>query len=281
MPVPQLAMRKESVSISVETFNIFIEIDGHGPFIIMTHGLGANSNVFQTLVDVLSSRYTTVRIDWPGHGHSSLSRSDRKVTVASLANIIRGTMAFVGCDKAVLVGHSAGGIASMILAAEEPHRVSALAVMGAGRTRANQPSVRTATLALAQEVRARGITASGFLDSRVAHNIPTSSPALSRVVLRAMTGTTNPEGYAQMCEALCDDSHADPDYSRIRCPTCVIGGVHDTISPLGVTDELVGLIAASGTRPQCYKLNTGHMMTLEDGQGTADAIKQLLQIAGV
>ncbi len=51
----------------------------------------------------------------------------------------------------------------------------------------------------------------------------------------------------------------------------------DNISPVHVTDELVGLIANSGKTPLRYLLNTGHMIIIEDVHGTALAINRLLE----
>lgn len=178
-------------------------------------------------------------------------------------------------SSAVLVGHSLGGIVSMMVAARSPERVKGLAIIGAGRTRSAQPNAKAFTLELARQAREDDIRVS--VDARVGCNIPSKSPALSRALLRAITASTNPEGYAQICEALCDDSHVDPDYSHIVCPTCVISGKYDAISPVNVSDGLVEVIATSGKRPSLNILETGHMMIIEDTKGTALAIRSMLE----
>lgn len=261
--------------VPIDDYDIFVEIDGAGPYMIMTHGLGSGSNAFQPLTEVLSPEYTVVRIDWPGHGHSSLSKSGEKFSMQTLVKVLEGVMDYFEMPDAILIGHSAGGISSMMLAAQSPNRVQALAVVGAGRTRATgQPEAKAFTLGLAKEARELGTAVS--VDARVQYNIPDNSSLLPRALLRAITAMTSPEGYAQMCEALCADSHVDPDYSQIVCPACVIGGRSDAISPIAVTDELVGLIATSGNTPERHLLNTGHMMIIEDVTGMTDAIKGML-----
>lgn len=265
---------RRSLVASIADYDVFIELDGSGPYMILMHGLGASTQVFQPLVEIFAAKYTLVRIDWPGSGQSSLSKSGAKINMPSLVNVLEGVMDVLKIESAVLVGHSLGGIVSMMLAAKSPERVSGLAVIGAGRTRATQPEPKAFTLSLAQQAREYGIR--GHVDDRVSYNIPASSPPLSRALLRAVTASSNPEGYAQICEALCDDSHKDPDYSRIACPACVIGGQHDSISPVSVTDELVEMIARSGTRPGRHIVDTGHMMIIEDAEGTAAAIKTML-----
>jgi len=244
---------------------------------IMTHGLGSGSCAFQPLTEIFSPNYTVIRIDWPGHGHSSLSKSGKKFTMNSLVEILEGVMDHLELQDAVLVGHSAGGIASMMLAAKSPQRVRGLAVIGAGRTRAGNGPPRTATLELAEWARTTGIAPE--VDARVQHNIPKSSPPLARALLRSLTATTNPEGYAQLCDALCDASHVDPDYSAIVCPVSVVGGRTDPISPVAVTDELVSLMSNGGRKPWRVVLETGHMMIIEEAAGIAEALGGMLQAA--
>lgn len=267
--------QRTSVIISVTGFDVFIEIDGDGPYMIMTHGLGANTNVFYPLMEIFKKTHTVVRIDWPGHGHSGLNNVAEKVTMSVLVAILRGVMDHLTISTAILVGHSAGGIVSMMFAAQYPARVNAMAVIGAGRTRAVESPAKSFTLQLSHAARSRGLC--WHVDERVDYNIPPGTVGLSRALLRAVTSQTDPEGYAQMCDALCDDTHVDPNYSLISCPTCVIGGLEDNISPVHVTDELVGLIASSGKAPLRYLLNTGHMMIIEDVHGTASAIDDLLK----
>lgn len=260
--------------IQVGSFSIFVEIDGTGPCIILTHGLGANTNIFQPLVESLRHDYTTLRVDWPGHGHSSLDTTGASYGIPDLVHILTAVMDDLDIDKATLVGHSAGGIVSMMLAAQSPGRVSGLAVIGAGRTRSPPSESKDLTLYLAQQARKKGTEAG--IDALITYNIPSATSILSRALLRAVTSSTSREGYAQLCEALCADSHIDPDYSLIQCPTCVVGGTLDSISPTATTDELVRLIGTSGRIPSRHILETGHMMIVEDVMGTLAAINTIL-----
>ena len=269
-------VRRESSFISIGAYDVFVEIDGKGPYMIMTHGLGTSTNVFQPLVELFSEAYTILRFDWPGLGKSSLHARDDAITVPDLINVFEGVMDHFHVQSAVLVGHSLGGIISMHMTAAQPQRVSALAVLGAGRTRSVEGQIKTFSLALANRVRQDGIWPE--VDVRVEYNIPRTirSPLLARALLRQVTASTNPEGYAQICEALCADSHVDPDYSRIMCPTCVVGGRFDHIAPMDVTDDLYNLIRKKNQSTSIEVMETGHMMIIEDIEGTAIVIKRLL-----
>lgn len=272
---PRSKTNRRSFFACIADYDIFIEVDGNGPHMIMTHGLGANTTVFGPLQEIFATDYTVVRIDWPGLGHSGLNKSGAMISMPSLVEVLEGVMDVLEIRGAILVGHSLGGVVSMMLAAKSPTRVHGLAVIGAGRTRATQSDSKVFTLNLARQARRQGLQE--MVDDLVTFNIPFSSPRLARALLRSVTTSSKPEGYAQICEALCDESHRDPDYSRIVCPACVIGGQHDNVSPINITEDLVELIAGSGKRPTCHILNTGHMMIIEDVEGTAAAIRRMLE----
>ncbi|KAL6240231.1 hypothetical protein RBB50_012878 [Rhinocladiella similis] len=267
-------IRHESFYLDIRGQRIFVEVDGGGPYMIMTHGLGASSNVFQPLTEIFSGNYTVVRFDWPGLGMTGLTPGHAPLSVPGFLADLEGVMEYLKIEKAVLVGHSLGGIISMHFAAKHPTRVTALVAIGAGRTRTIEGPSRTATLAGAKSAREIGVWP--VVDDKVHLNIPPSSPALARALLRQMTSSTDPEGYAQVCDSLTDVSHVDPDYSRITSPTCVVGSHHDNIAPAEVAQELAELIGKSGRKPYLKLLNTGHMQIIEDVDGVTEAIRTVL-----
>ena len=163
----------------------------------------------------------------------------------------------------------------MHLAAKCPDRVQALFVIGVGRSRVQESPSRTVTLKLAKMAREEGLWPR--VDDRVLTNIPASGPALARALLRQVTGSTDPEGYAQVCEALCHPSYVDPEYARISSPTCIIGSTYDNIVAPEVAYELQGLIAKGGNVPEVQIIEAGHMVIIEDISGVTSIIDRFLR----
>lgn len=52
----------------------------------------------------------------------------------------------------------------------------------------------------------------------------------SRKAVRDAVAASDPEGYAQTCEAIMSLEHKDPDYSKVTCPAVFIAGDLDAIS---------------------------------------------------
>lgn len=86
---------------------------------------------------------------------------------------------------------------------------------------------------------------------------------------------SDPEGYAQTCEALVSLNHQDPQYEKITCPVIFVAGDKDTISPVERSKDLSMLV---GGESQVEVVKSGHQPILEDLPGVEKAIDCLFQM---
>jgi 3-oxoadipate enol-lactonase len=84
---------------------------------------------------------------------------------------------------------------------------------------------------------------------------------------------SDPEGYAQTCEAIVDLDHKDPEYGKILAPAVFVAGDLDTISPFGRSEDVSERL---GGTSWVHVVKSGHQPILEDLQGTVQAINKLL-----
>jgi 3-oxoadipate enol-lactonase len=245
---------------------IFVEECGSGPLIVLIHGLGGTSNAFQPLIAPLSPKYTVLRFDLPGSGYSTFSKEyplSMPQFVKDLSFILddRGEI-----DPPVLVGHSLGTSIAMHYASLHP--VRALVLLGSARSGSHMPEFVERMTALG-EVARKGLAE--IRDMLVNKNVAPTSPYLAKVVVRQMLTSSNMDGYAATCDAICAKSHVDPDFSAISCPTLLIAGDQDVISPLSQSEELAGLIKNSTTAV----VHSAHYHVLEDTDGVLKAMEAL------
>jgi pimeloyl-ACP methyl ester carboxylesterase len=241
---------------------------------IMLHGLGGSSNFFQPLVIEYSKSYTVIRMDWEGLGRSKVDYSaPEPITLEKYVADITGLMEHFNLETAIIIGHSMGGGLGLKFSAENPSKVKALVVIGAGRSRAAVPAAKAAVLGLAKIAREKGMPA--MADAIVARNVAPSSSDIVRAFVREVTAVQDKEGYARVCEAAMDKSHVDPDFSAITCPALVISGDQDEIFPEELGKEIATLIG--GDREVGFiSVHCGHQHVLEDPVGVIAAINTIL-----
>lgn len=103
---------------------LFVEALGaaSAPTLILTHGWGNDSRVFYQVKRRLASTYRLVLWDLPGHGKSSAAGNQHYGT-ARLADDLAAILEAVGGEKAILVGHSLGGMTVLSLCQQLPELV--------------------------------------------------------------------------------------------------------------------------------------------------------------
>jgi len=207
---------------------IAVEVDGAGDAVLMIHGLGGTSNFWTPLLPGLA-RFRTIRPDLPGSG-----RSHRVEGALSIDRFVRALMRVCGAagiERAHVVAHSMGTIVAFHLAALEPKLVRSLALFGplTAPPDANRGPIR----ARGAKARSEGEPGMQQIADAIVQGATSSETRTKRPVavaaVRESLMRQSPDGYARSCEAL---SEAQPaDVARISCPTLLVTGDEDAISP--------------------------------------------------
>ncbi len=119
-------------TIDRDGVQVYYEVAGQGPAILLTHGFASASQFWRGQVDALSPDYRVITWDMRGHGRTD-SPADpadysEEATVEDMAAILDAC----GVEQAVLGGHSLGGYMSMAFRLTYPQRVRALMVFDTG-----------------------------------------------------------------------------------------------------------------------------------------------------
>jgi pimeloyl-ACP methyl ester carboxylesterase len=268
-----------------------------GPLVVLLHGLGGSTETFVPILPYLDPETNRiVSVDLEGFGKTGLSSPDIKLSIPryvdeleSLVELLQkpadGDDAPVAADptlnstqqRVLIIGHSLGSIIAMHYAAKHPEKTCGLALLGPGRSIAHIPVARERMLSLATKARVEGISA--VADVAAISNFPAQSepavPGGLRDSVRQAVATCNAEAYAKTCEAVASLDHLDPDYDLINVPTLLLAGSGDVISP---PNRSVALRELIGDNSWVTVLeNVGHQMILQDLDGSAKAIRYLLE----
>ncbi len=106
-----------------------VEDRGAGsPSFVLLHGLVDTLEIWDRLIDPLAQRGRVVRLDQRAHGESEAPPGP--YTREDLAADVVAVLDRLEVERAVLVGHSMGGIVAMTTALAHPERVDALVLLG-------------------------------------------------------------------------------------------------------------------------------------------------------
>lgn len=116
-------------STIVDGIWIFYAEEGAGEPILFVHGWGATHKFWRETIPSLSSRYRCIALDLPGWGASDKPRWDYSPTLH--ANFLARFLDTLGVPTATVVGHSMGGMTSLVFTLLFPHRVKRLVTVNA------------------------------------------------------------------------------------------------------------------------------------------------------
>lgn len=91
---------------------------GKGKNLVFIHGFLGSSWLFEAQIEHFSKNFRTIAIDHLGHGKSDKPESE-SYELAELAQYLEKTLSkIIGDEKIILVGHSMGGMISLICATD-------------------------------------------------------------------------------------------------------------------------------------------------------------------
>jgi pimeloyl-ACP methyl ester carboxylesterase len=167
-----------------------------------------------------------------------------------------------------LVGLSMGGYIAFEVIRQAADRVAKLALLDTGaraeapeRTEARRPLIQ-----LARQGRFADITDDQF--PLLVHRKRHGDQALKAIV-RTMNQETGAEAYIRQQEAIISRPDSRPGLGAIRCPTLVLVGDDDRLTPPDLAREMAAGIR--GSRLVVVE-ESGHLSTLEQPQVVTDAL---------
>jgi pimeloyl-ACP methyl ester carboxylesterase len=118
--------------INRDGVEIYYEVHGSGPPLLLTHGYSSTSAMWQGQIEALSKHHKLVLWDMRGHGQSDYpddpAAYSEALTVADMAALLDE----LGVHSAVVGGLSLGGYMSLAFYRAHPERVRALLIIDTG-----------------------------------------------------------------------------------------------------------------------------------------------------
>jgi pimeloyl-ACP methyl ester carboxylesterase len=184
------------------------------PDYLCIHGLVDGLAIWDDLADPLAERGRVARYDQRAHGESTAPPGPcRREDLAADAVAVLDAL---GVGRAVLVGHSLGGIVAMTTALEYPERVAGLVLIGTASQCSEKAAGWYERIARAGERKGNAGLARAIYGEHSDRRVVGDAP-----------------GIAQVTRTLCSlfDAPLTPRLGEISCPVLLLVGEKDPMGP--------------------------------------------------
>jgi len=94
--------------------------------LMLLHGWGMNSQVWEPIREALESQYHLLWIDLPGHG---FNRDVEAQSLEQIVTLVAGGIAEIAPENIHMIGWSLGGLVAQALAQNIPHRIKSITLV--------------------------------------------------------------------------------------------------------------------------------------------------------
>lgn len=112
--------------------NIYYEMHGAGPTLLLTHGYSATSKMWAGQIGPLSKKYRVVVWDMRGHGQTDYPEDEALYSEAETLADMAMLLDVAGPREAIIAGLSLGGYMSLAFQLAHPERTRALMLFDTG-----------------------------------------------------------------------------------------------------------------------------------------------------
>ncbi len=255
--------------------NTYLAYDDHGiglP-VLFLHAFPLNRQMWQAELTALlaDERYRLVALDWRGFGESDITTPVS--TMEMFADDVAGLMEALGIQRAVLCGLSMGGYATFAFLRKYPQRVAGL-ILADTRPGADSPEAQANRENVARIAETQGTGAIADLQvPRVLSEYTRQHHPEVELRVRQMIDAATAQGIAAASRGMAQRADSTDLLAGITCPTLVVVGEQDVLTPPGVAQEYAAQIPGA----QCVVIqHAGHLSNLEQPEAFLQVVRGFL-----
>ncbi|HVE64447.1 MAG TPA: alpha/beta fold hydrolase [Mycobacteriales bacterium] len=246
------------------------EVAGSGPPLVLLHGGLCDRRVWREQVELLAADFTVIAWDTPGCGESS--DPETPYNLADYATCLAEFLSLLEATPAHVVGHSWGGGLALQVAADHPHAVRSLVLIGGYAGWKGSLSAAEVERRLAKALEAADLVPERF-DPRTVPGLFSDRIAPDRArELADVMAETRPPGTRAMAVAFAEADLRDR-LGDIAVPTLLLYGADDVRAPAEVAEQLHANIPGSTL---VLLPDLGHESYLEDPETVAAAVRDFI-----
>jgi esterase len=238
----------------------YLDSGGELPVLIALHAHWMEGATFAPLAEAVNSEWRLIALDQRGHGFSDHAKS---YTREDYLGDLEALFSHLGCEHAVLLGNSLGGVNAYQFAARHPQRVRALIIEDVG---VEIPSDLPPMLNWAGT-----FTSREELENQIGSRFV---PYLRDSFRQTEAGWTLA---FEPCDMICSQASLGgdrwSDWLATDCPTLVVRGTESRVT----TAAHVAQMAERRANTLVCTLEGGHVVHKDNATGFAAAVKSFLR----
>jgi 3-oxoadipate enol-lactonase len=217
------------------------QIDGAGPWLVMSHSLACTVAMWDEQVEALKHRYRVLRFDTRGHGATDAPQGP--YTLELLAEDLHALLGALGVTSPHFVGLSMGGMIGMIYALRYPGALKSLVLCDtSSRVPPDAQPVWDERIKTATEQGMAPLVESTLKRWFTEPFLARRNSVVERVA--NLIRNTPAQGYVGCCHAIPKMNLTDR-LAAIKCPVQIIVGDKDVGTPVAMSEAIHKAIPGS------------------------------------
>lgn len=204
--------------------------EGQGIPLLLVHGYPLSNAMWEPQVEALSKEFRVIAPDLRGHGETEAPAGP--YTMELMADDLKGLLDHLNIDQAVIGGFSMGGYITFAFYRKYRERVRGL-ILADTRPQPDTPEARQGRTNSAELARREGAgaIADQMLPRLLSQDALQSKPQLAQKV-RQIMASNSVNGIVGDLMALAERPDSVPLLPEIHCPTLIIVGEQDALTPV-------------------------------------------------
>jgi 3-oxoadipate enol-lactonase len=239
-----------SLATAIGAVGASIQGTGGTPLLFL-HGVGSDRSAWSRQLEHFGAERLTIALDHPGYGDSAPCTDASPDTFAEAAV---AALDALDLDRAHVCGLSLGGVIAIAMHARAPERIASLVLADSFARHPDGPAILQRSLDGAAKMGMRGLA-----EARAAMLLAAGAPPSVRGEVVETMARIDPAAYALAAKVVwLADQRARA--KAIGCPTLVLCGSEDLVTPPALSEELKQLIPGAGL---VEIAGAGHLPNLE------------------
>jgi 3-oxoadipate enol-lactonase len=232
--------------------------------VLLLHAFPLNGGMWSRQVAALEARHRVIAVDYRGFGRSGMP--PEALTMELVAQDVRALLAHLRVERAAVAGLSMGGYVSLELYRQAPGLFRGLALCDT-KAGADTPEGAKGREAFAKNAIEKGLR--WVADEMIPKLLKPQPDAAAVAEVRQLIGQATPAGVAAAQRGMAKRPDSTATLPTITCPTLVVVGEQDGLTPPAEAEKLVAGIKGA----KLVKIaGAGHLPCVENPDAFTTAL---------